>query len=155
MQNYHYKHYLSCIVSVEDLMNLEMAIQAGFICTPTEMKETPITEVNSVIRNIGNSKEKKHFLCKPEGYNPSSLITRCQLEQLRLYEGWCVFSHNEYMKNSLCVLEEMSRQIYGVSATIPNQCLEFFHWIIGKSSRSLHIEPNTNLHIYPTISKHV
>jgi len=71
----------------------------------------------SVIWNKGNSKEKKHFLCEPEGYDPSSLITHRQLEQLRLYEGWCAFCHNEYMKNLLCVLEEMSRQIlYGVSA---------------------------------------
>ena len=115
---------VSCLF--EDLMNLEMAIQAGFICTPTEMKETPITEVNSVIWNKGNSKEKKHFLCEPKGYNPSSLITRRQLEQLRLYEGWCAFCHNEYMKNLLCVLKGMSTQIYGVSATIPNQFLGFF-----------------------------
>jgi hypothetical protein len=103
-----------------------MAIQAGFMCTPGEMKETPITEVNTVIWNKGNSKEKKHFLFEPEGYNPSSLITRRQLEQLRLYEGWCAFCHNEYMKNLLCVLEEMSRQIYGPSATIPNRILGLF-----------------------------
>jgi len=115
---------VSCLF--EDLMHLEMVIQAGFICTPTEMKETPITEANSVIWNKGNSKEKKHFLCEPEGYNPSSLITHHQLEQLRLYEGWCAFCHNEYTKNLLCIPEEMSRQIYGVSATIPSRFLVFF-----------------------------
>ena len=80
----------------------------------------------SVIWNKGNSKEKKHPLCKPEGYDPSSLITHRQLEQLRLYEGWCAFCHNEYTKNLLCVLEEMSRQIYGPNATIPNRFLGLF-----------------------------
>ena len=76
--------------------------------------------------NKGNSKEKKHFLCEPEGYNPSSLITRRQLDQLRLYEGWCAFCHNEYTKNLLCFLKEITRQIYGPSATIPNRFLGVF-----------------------------
>ncbi len=77
-------------------------------------------------------------------------MSRYQLEQLRLFEAWCAFCHNEHTKNLLCVLEEMSRQIYGVSATIPNQCLEFFHWIIGKSSRSLHVDPKTKKDLYRT-----
>jgi hypothetical protein len=43
-----------------------------------------------------------------------------------LYKGWCAFCHNEYTKNLLCILEEMSRQMYGLSATIPHQFLGLF-----------------------------
>ncbi len=53
-------------------------------------------------------------------------MTCYQLEQLRLFEGWCAFCHNEYMNNLLCVLEEITRQIYGPSATIPNRFLGVF-----------------------------
>jgi hypothetical protein len=112
---------VSCLF--EDLMNLALAIQAGFIHSTAEMKERPITEANTVIWNKRKSKEKKHFICEPEGYNPSSQISRDHLEQLRLYKAWCAFCHNEYTKNLLCVVEEMSRQIYGPNATISNRCL--------------------------------
>jgi hypothetical protein len=40
-----------------------------------------------------------------------------------VYESWCVFGHNEYTKNLICVLEEIARRIYGPSATIPNRIL--------------------------------
>jgi hypothetical protein len=53
-------------------------------------------------------------------------MTRHQLDQLRLYKGWCAFCHNEYTKNLLCVLEELSRQLYGVNATISNQFFGLF-----------------------------
>jgi hypothetical protein len=43
-----------------------------------------------------------------------------------LYEGWCAFGHNEYTKNLLCVLEEITRRIYGPSATIPNRIVGVF-----------------------------
>jgi hypothetical protein len=89
-------------------MNLVLAIQAGFIHSTAEMKERLITEANTVIWNKGKPKEKKHFICEPEGYNPSSQISRDHLEQLQLYKAWCAFCHKEYTKNLLCVLEEMS-----------------------------------------------
>jgi len=41
-------------------MNLEMAIQAGFICTPTEMKETPITEANFLSFGIKETPRRKN-----------------------------------------------------------------------------------------------
>jgi hypothetical protein len=53
-------------------------------------------------------------------------MTRYQLEQLRLYEGWCAFGRNEYTKNLLCILKEITRRIYGPSATIPNRILGVF-----------------------------
>ncbi len=88
-------------------------------------KESPITVANSVIWNREKSNKPKRFLVEPEGYNPS-IMTRYQLEQLRLYEGWCAFCHKEYTKNLLCVLEEITRRIYGSSATIPNRTLGVF-----------------------------
>ena len=53
-------------------------------------------------------------------------MSRYQLEQLRLFEAWCAFCHNEYTKNLICVLEELTRRIYGPSATIPNRILGLF-----------------------------
>jgi hypothetical protein len=132
-----------------DLIDVDMAIQSGFSRTSAEMKETPITVANSVIWNRGNSKEKKTVLCEPEGCNPS-IMSRYQLEQLRLFEAWCAFCHNEYTKNLICVLEEMSRQIYGPSATIPNRFPGYLHWIIRKSSRLLHVDPKTKKDLYRT-----
>jgi hypothetical protein len=108
-----------------DMIDVKMAIQSGFSHTRAKMKETPITVENSVIWNRGNSKENKRFLCEPIGYNPSAM-TRYQLEQLRLFESWCAFCHNEYTKNLLCVLEEIVRQLYGPSALIPNRFFGLF-----------------------------
>ncbi len=124
-----------------DRIDVDMAVESRFLTTRAEIKESPITDANFVIWNRGTSKEQKRFLVEPEGYNPS-LMTRYQLEQLRLYESWCAFGHNEYSKNLICVLEEITRLIYGQSATIPNRILGFFHWIKKKSSHLLHVEPN-------------
>ena len=49
---------VSCLF--EDLMNLEMVIQAGFICTPAEMKETPITEANFLSFGIKETPRRKN-----------------------------------------------------------------------------------------------
>ena len=106
-----------------------------------KIKESPIIDENFIIWNRGTSTEQKQFLVEPEGYNPS-LMTCYQLEQLRLYKSWCVFGHNEYSKNLIGILQEITRWIYGQSATIPNRILGFFHWIKKKSSHLLHVEPN-------------
>ena len=137
-----------------DLVDVEMAIESGFNCNSAEMKKTPMTAVNSVIWNRGNSKEKKHFLSEPEGFNPS-ILSRYQLEQLRLFKAWCALCHNEYTKNLLCVLEEMSRQIYGPVHQFPTDFLSYLHWIIRKSSRSLHVDPKTKLDLYRTFLRRV
>ncbi len=107
------------------MIDVDMAVQSGFFCIMAEIKESPITVENSVIWNRGKSKEPKRFLFEPEGYNPS-IITRYQLEQLHLYEGWCAFCNNQYTKNLLCILEEITRWIYGPSATILNRFLGAF-----------------------------
>jgi hypothetical protein len=107
------------------MIDVDMAVQLGFLTTIAEIKESPITFENSIIWNRGKSNKQKQFLVEREGYNPS-LMTRYQLEQLRLYEGWCAFGHNKYTKNLLCILEEMTRRIYGPSATISNIILGVF-----------------------------
>ncbi len=107
------------------MIDVDMAVQSGLLSTMAEIKESPITVENSIIWNRGKSNQPKGFLVEPEGYNPS-IMTGYQLEQLWLYEGWCAFGHNEYTKNLLCVLEEITRRIYGPSATIPNQILGVF-----------------------------
>jgi hypothetical protein len=107
-----------------DMIDVDMAIESGFLTTRAEIKESFITFENSIIWNGGTSKEQR-FLVEPEGYNPS-IMTRYQLEQLQLYESWCAFGHNEYTKNLICVLEEVTRRIYGPSATIPNRILGLF-----------------------------
>ncbi len=107
------------------MIDVDMAVQSGFLSTMAKIKESPITIENSVIRNRGKSNKPKWFLVEPECYNPS-IMTRYQLEQLRLYEGWCAFGHNKYTKNLLCVLKEITRRIYGPSATIPSRILGVF-----------------------------
>ncbi len=120
------KNTISLVSSLfVDMIDVDMAVKSGFLCTMAEIKESPITVANSVIWNRGKSKEPKRFLFEPEGYSPS-IITRYQLEQLRLYKGWYAFCHNEYKKNLLCIHEEITRRIYGTSATIPNRFLEAF-----------------------------
>ena len=115
------KNKISLVLSLfVDMIDVDMAGQSGFLCTISEIKESPITVANSVIWNRGTSKEPKQFLCEPAGYNPM-IMARYLLEQLRLYEGWCAFCHNEYTKNLLCILEKITRQIYGPSAIIPNR----------------------------------
>ena len=47
-------------------------------------------------------------------------------DQLRLYEGWCAFFHNEHTKNLLCVLEAIARNVYGPNNTIPDRYLKVF-----------------------------
>jgi hypothetical protein len=47
-------------------------------------------------------------------------------DQLRLYEGWCAFLHNEHTKNLLCVLEAIVRKVYGPNDTIPYCYLKGF-----------------------------
>ena len=71
------------------MIDVDMAVQSGFLSTMAKIKESPITIENSIIWNRGKSNEQKRFLVEPEGYNPS-LMTRYQLEQLWLYESWCV-----------------------------------------------------------------
>jgi hypothetical protein len=93
-------------------MHVESAIETGFNSTIAEMKEKCITAANSVIWNKGKFKETQRFLCEPEGYNPS-ILSNYQNEQLQLYKAWCAFAHNEYTKNKLCVLEEISKKIMG------------------------------------------
>jgi hypothetical protein len=75
-------------------------------------------------------------------------MTRYQLEQLRLYEGWCAFGHNEYTKNFFCVLKEITRRIYGPSATIPNRILGVFS-LDHKEIKSLvaHQAKHTSKHL--------
>ncbi len=108
-----------------DMIDVDMAVQSKFLCTMLEVKESPITNAHSVIWNRGKSIRSRRFLFEPEGYNPS-IMTCYQLGQLQLYEGWCAFCHNEYTKNLLCVLEEITRRIYGPSAMIPNRFLGAF-----------------------------
>ena len=120
------KNTISLVSSLfVEMIDVDMAVQSGFRCTMAEIKESPITIENSVIWNIGKSNKPKRFLVEPEGYNPS-IMTGCQLELLRLYEGWCAFCHNEYTKNLLCILEEITRRIYGPSAMISNRFLGAF-----------------------------
>jgi hypothetical protein len=79
---------------------------------------------NSIIWNEERSTELR-FMVEPEEYNPF-IMSRYQMEQLRLYESWCAFGHHEYTKNLICVLEELVRRIYGPSATILNRILGLF-----------------------------
>jgi hypothetical protein len=102
-----------------DMIDVDMAIDSGFLTTRAEIKESSITVENCIIWNGGTSKEQR-FLVEPEGYNPS-IMSHYQMEQLRLYKSWCAFGHNEYTKNLICVLEEIARRMYGPSATIPNR----------------------------------
>jgi hypothetical protein len=107
-----------------DPIDVDMAIESGFLTTRASIKESPIAVDNSIIWNGGTSKEQR-FLVEPEGYNPS-IMSRYQMEQLWLYESWCAFGNHEYTKNLICVLEEIARRIYGPSATIPNRILGLF-----------------------------
>jgi hypothetical protein len=65
-----------------DLIDIDMAIESGFLTTRASIKESPITVDNSIIWNGGTSKEQR-FLVEPEGYNPSIMICY-QMEQLQL-----------------------------------------------------------------------
>ena len=107
-----------------DLNDIDYPITSGFGFSRSAMKESPIPADNSIIWNEETSDELR-FMVEPEGYNPS-LLTRYQLEQLRLYEGLCAFGHHEYTKNLISALEELIRRIYGPSATIPNRILGLF-----------------------------
>ena len=53
------------------MIDVDMAIESGFLTTRAEIKESSITVENSIIWNGGTSKEQKRFLVEPEGYNPS------------------------------------------------------------------------------------
>ena len=107
-----------------DLNDIDYPIASGFGITRSSMKESPIPVDNSIIWNEETSKELR-FMVEPEEYNPS-IMSRYQMEQLRLYESWCAFGYNEYTKNLICVLEEIARRIYGPSATITNRILGLF-----------------------------
>ena len=58
-------------------------------------------------------------------YNPAH-DSSFNFDQLRLYEGWCAFLHNEHTKNLLCVLEAIARNVYGPNDTIPYRYLKGF-----------------------------
>jgi len=58
-------------------------------------------------------------------YNPAD-DSSFNFDQLRLYEGWCAFLHNEHTKNFLCVLEAIARNVYGPNDTIPYRYLKGF-----------------------------
>ena len=107
-----------------DMKDIDYPITTGFGFARSAMNESPIHPEKSIIVNEKTSDELR-FIVEPEYLNPS-LLTRYQLEQLRLYEGWCAFGHHEYTKNLICVLEELVRRIYGPSATIPNRILGLF-----------------------------
>ena len=58
-------------------------------------------------------------------YNPAD-DSSFNFDQLRLYEGWCAFLHNEHTKNLLCVLGAIARKVYGPNDTIPYRYLKGF-----------------------------
>ena len=74
-----------------DIIDVDMAVESGFLTTRAEINESPITDENFIIWNRGTSKEQKQFLVEPEGYNPS-LMTCYQLKQLQ-------FGIEEHQKN--------------------------------------------------------
>ena len=107
-----------------DMADIDYPITTGFGFARSAMNESPIHPEKSIILNENTSDELR-FIVEPEVFDPT-FLTRYQLEQLRLYEGWCAFGHHEYTKNLMCVLEELTRRIYGPSATIPNRILGLF-----------------------------
>jgi hypothetical protein len=117
---------LSLITSLfSDVMNVDVAVQSGFRSCWSKMKRTNIAPQDSVIWNRGKSNKKKYFIREHTRYNPADDST-FNFDQLRLYEGWCAFLHNEYAKNILCVLEAISRKVYGPNDTIPSRYLKGF-----------------------------
>jgi len=66
-------------------------------------------------------------------YNPTD-DSSFNLDQLRLYEDWCAFLHNEHTKNKLCILEAIARNVYGPNDTIPHRYLK-------------NVEPRANLQL--------
>ena len=108
-----------------DVMNLNVAVESGFRQSWSEMKCTEISGPDSVIWNIGQTKKKKGFMREHSLYNPIH-DSNFNFDQLRLYEGWCAFFHNEHTKNLLCVLEAIARNVYGPNNTIPDRYLKVF-----------------------------
>jgi hypothetical protein len=106
-------------------MNLNVAVESGFRSHWSDMKRTKIAAPDSVIWNRGQSKKKKSFMRKHTLYNPAD-DSSFKFDQLRLYEGWCAFLHNEHTKNLMCVLEAIARNVYGPNDTIPYRYLKGF-----------------------------
>jgi len=107
-----------------DVMNLNVAVESGFRKSWSDMKCTEISGPDSLIWNRGQSK-KKTFMREHILYNLAD-DSSFNFDQLRLYEGWCAFLHNEHTKNLLCVLEAIARNVYGPNDTIPHRYLKGF-----------------------------
>ncbi len=55
-----------------------------------------------------------------------SVITKKELDQLKLMEAFNAFWHNEYLKNMICILATLSQKVYGPNISIPDKLLKLY-----------------------------